>query len=215
MSRKALWVDVVKGILSTLLMGIGINLFISCELGSDPISVFLDGFHRLTGIEISLTDQVLNGILFLIGYIMNRKLIGINTIVNVLVLGLCIEIPNVIIEPMQLATQGLWLRILAMVVAQLLLATSFAWLQTFKNGISSIDVILFSLMEKTKLKYSTVRIIYDMLFIAVGWLLGGVVGIGTIFSLLTNGYFVEKIRRVINFILEKQEGSVRNERKYS
>lgn len=211
-----LWIDIVKCILSTLLMGIGINLFISCELGSDPMSVFLDGAHRISGIEISVIDQIICCILFLIGYIVNRKLIGINTIVNVLVLGICIQIPNVIIEPLQLANQVLWIRLLAMLVAQIVLAASTAWLQTFTNGIGCIDAVFFYIIEKTGLKYRSIRIMYDAIFIVSGWMLGGIVGVGTVFSLVTTGYFTEKIKEVIDFIHDKkQEGRVRNERKYS
>lgn len=53
-------------------------------------------------------------------------------------------------------------------------------------------------MEKTNIKYRTIRIIYDGCFISIGYLLGGVVGIGTIISLLTNGILVEKFRTVID-----------------
>lgn len=215
-NKREFWLDIVKSFLSTFLMGIGITLFISCELGSDPISVFLDGFHRISGVEISVIDQILNFTLFIIGFIINRKVIGVNTVINVLVLGVCIQIPSMIIEPMNLANQIIWVRIVAMVVAQILLATSFAWLQTFKNGISSLDAVIFYIIEKTGLKYRTIRIIYDAIFIVLGWFLGGIVGVGTVFSLLTNGYFTEKIRCKIDYIIErKQERRFKNERKYS
>lgn len=214
--HRSLWMNVIKSIASTLLMGIGINLFISCELGSDPMSVFLDGFHRLTGVDISVTDQVINMMLLLIGILCNRKLIGINTIINVLVLGICIQIPNILIEPLQLGSQSIWVRMAAMVAAQLVLATSFAWMQTFEKGISSIDVVFFYIIDKTHLDYRTIRVIYDAVFMISGCLFGGIVGIGTIFSLLTNGYFVQKIRKSIDVISNrKQKGSLRNERKYS
>lgn len=216
MEHKALWSNVLKSTASTLLMGIGINLFISCELGSDPMSVFLDGFHRMTGIDISITDQVINMMLLLVGFLCNRKLIGINTIINVLVLGICIQIPNILIEPLQLSNQSIWIRMTAMVAAQLVLAASFAWMQTFEKGISSIDVVFFYIIDKTNLEYRTIRIIYDAIFMLSGWAFGGVVGIGTIFSLLTNGYLVQKIKKKIDIISErKQRGCVRHERKYS
>lgn len=216
MINKEMWIDIIKSFLSTLLMGIGITIFINCELGSDPISVFLDGFHRVSGMEISLIDQVLICIILIIGFIVNRKAIGINTIINALVLGVCIQIPNTIIEPMNLSEQAIWIRIIAIVLAQLLLAGSFAWLQTFKNGISSLDVIIFYIIEKTGLKYRTIRIVYDGIFIITGWLLGGVVGVGTIFSLSTNGYFTEQIKIKIDSIINnKTESRIKDERKYS
>lgn len=67
--------------------------------------------------------------------------------------------------------------------------------------------IVFSLklLKKTNIKYRTIRIIYDGCFICIGYLLGGVVGIGTIISLLTNGILVEKFRGVIDHIIILQD----------
>ena len=44
----------ILGFLATLLMGTAISLFLACNLGSDPITVFLDGFHKKTGVCIDV-----------------------------------------------------------------------------------------------------------------------------------------------------------------
>lgn len=211
---KDIYLNILKSIAATLLMGTAITLFVSCELGSDPMTIFLDGFHRMSDMEISLIDQILNILLLVIGLIVNRKLIGINTIINVLTLGICIEIPTYIINPMNLSSQGILMRILAMVIAQILLSTSLAWLQTFSKGISNIDAILFYIVDRFKIKYRIVRMIYDAIFLILGYCLGGILGIGTIFSVLTTGFFTEKIRILIDIIHKRQRG-IKNERKYS
>ncbi len=211
--NKDTGINILKSILATFLMGTAINLFVSCELGSDPMTIFLDGFNRTTGVELSLTTQVLNIILLIIGFIINRKLIGINTIINVISLGICTELPNYIIQPLNLASQEIFVRIFAMITAQLLLSISLAWLQTFNKGISNMDAILFYVIDKCKIKYRTAKIVYDMIFIISGYLLGGIVGLGTIFSLLTTGYLIETIRKIIDLIQEKRRG-IKNEREY-
>ena len=78
-------------------------------------------------------------------------------------------------------------------------------MQSFKDGINALDCIIFKIMEITNFKYRTIRIIYDGCFISIGYLLGGVVGIGTIISLLTNGILVEKFRGVINHLNRLQD----------
>ena len=195
---KELFNSIIKGFLATLLMGIGIALFIACELGSDPITVFLDGFNRVTKVPVSVIDQIINLVILFLAFIMNRKKIGVNTIVSVLALGICIQIPTLLIEPLNLSTQTFYIRIIGIVIGQLCLALSFAWMQSFKDGINALDCIFFKIIEKTNIKYRTIRIIYDGCFICIGYLLGGVVGIGTIISLLTNGILVEKFRVVID-----------------
>lgn len=65
--------SIVKVFCATCIMGFGIALFIACELGSDPVTVFLDGFHRKTGIAVSVTDEVLNLIILTLALLCNRK----------------------------------------------------------------------------------------------------------------------------------------------
>ena len=197
---KKLFKSIIKGVLATFLMGIGIALFIACELGSDPITVFLDGFNRVTKVPVSVIDQIINLVILFLAFIMNRNKIGVNTIVSVLALGICIQIPTMLINPIKLALQATYVRIIGIVIGQLCLALSFAWMQSFKDGINALDCIIFKIMEITNFKYRTIRIIYDGCFISIGYLLGGVVGIGTIISLLTNGILVEKFRGVINHL---------------
>lgn len=181
-------------------MGIGIALFIACELGSDPITVFLDGFNRVTKVPVSVIDQIINLVILFLAFIMNRNKIGINTIVSVLALGICIQIPTMLINPLKLALQTTYVRIIEILIGQLCLALSFAWMQSFKDGINALDCIIFKIMEITNFKYRTIRIIYDGCFISIGYLLGGVVGIGTIISLLTNGILVEQFKSLINYL---------------
>ena len=194
---KKLFKSIIKGVLATFLMGIGIALFIACELGSDPVTVFLDGFNRVTKVPVSVIDQIINLVILFLAFIMNRNKIGVNTIISVLALGICIQIPTMLINPLKLALQATSVGI---VIGQLCLALSFAWMQSFKDGINALDCIIFKIMEITNFKYRTIRIIYDGCFISIGYLLGGVVGIGTIISLLTNGILVEKFRGVINHL---------------
>lgn len=201
--------SVLKGFLATFIMGIGIALFIACELGSDPITVFLDGFNRVTGIPVSIIDQTINIIILILAIILNREKIGVNTIVCVLSLGICIQIPTMVIEVLHLASQHIIIRLIVMLIGQVCLTFSIAWMQTFADGINALDCVFFKIIERTNVKYRTIRIIYDGCFIISGFLLGGIVGIGTIVSLLTNGIMVEKFRILMDNFTRESERMVK------
>ena len=199
--------DISYGIIATLLMGVGISLFVSCQLGSDPVTVFLDGFNKTTGISIGITDQFLNLCTLVLGIILNRKLIGISSIVNVLVLGMCIDIPTAIFIPLHISEQSLLIRILVLIIAQICLGTSFAWMQTFKSGMNPIDAIFFRIINRFNCRYFTIRVIYDGLYLLIGYILGGVIGIGTILSIVTNGYITEHAKKAIIYAQIKFGGN--------
>lgn len=52
----------------------------------------------------------------------------------------------------------------------------------------------------------TIRIIYDGIYLIIGFLLGGIVGVGTILSITTNGFFIEKAKQVIELL---QDGDLK------
>lgn len=197
--------NVYRSFLATCIIGFGISLFIECQLGSDPMSVFLDGVNRVSGWPIGWIDQVLNIVLLLIGYGCNKRYVGINTIINVLLIGICVELPHQLIQSLGLADSSLGVRLILVLVAQLAMATGLAWLQTFEKGMSNIDAILITIHDKTGIRYWLLRMGYDALFIIVGWLLGGTIGIGTIIAILTTGYFTEIIRKLIDRIKFRKE----------
>lgn len=133
----------ILGFLATLLMETAISLFLACNLGSDPITVFLDGFHKKTGVSVGVTDQFLNLILLVIGYVVNRKAIGIQSVINVFVLGVCIDVPTHFIKYLNLEELSILIRLVVILFAQACFGLSFAWMQTFENGMNPMDAIFF------------------------------------------------------------------------
>lgn len=199
---KALCKEGSKCLLTTLFLGFGIALFISCGLGSDPVSVFLDGMNRTFHIPASLTDQIISLALLLIALMINRSSIGINTILQTLLIGICVEIPMRMIAPLEFATKALWIRFLMIVIAQFCMAFSYAWMQTFQMGMGTLDANIYKISEFFPVTYVTVRVCYDASFLLLGGILGGVIGFGSVFSLATMGLFTYYIRKFIDAFME-------------
>ena len=57
--------------------------------------------------------------------------------------------------------------------------------------------------ERLKIKYMYIRTVFDFIFFLIGVSLGGVVGIGTIFSICTLGFFISVFKRKIENVLIK------------
>jgi len=186
-----------KTFAATLLISSGVVLFINCELGADPITVFYDGLLRAFGIPVSVSDQVLMLILLILAFILNREAVGVNTVVFTLLIGICIEIPTRILEPFMIPQRGIFVRAALMLTAQLLLCTGYAWMQTFDSGISSEDAVLYTLVKKWNTRYMVIRVLSDVIYIVTGFLLGGVVGVGSLFAVFTTGFLIEKIKSFI------------------
>lgn len=189
--------EVLQCIVATFLIGLGVSLFIACQLGSDTITIFLDGMNRSFHISVGLMDQILTLFLFLLAFLLNRKGIGLCSVLNTLCIGICITISQGIVDAIEIESASFIVRMLGVVVAQACITFSYAWLQTFSQGMSITDVLLYTAMKKFNLNYITVRIVFDGTFVIVGVLLHGIIGIGTIFSLITMGCFTSFFKHMI------------------
>jgi len=68
-------------------------------------------------------------------------------------------------------------------------------------GVAPNDLIPLMLQEKLKCQYKWIRITLDLSYLIIGFLLGGVVGIGTVISALCQGpiiqFFMPKIDKIL------------------
>ncbi len=193
------------------MVGMGISMFLAIELGADTLTVFLDGMNRYFGIPASVTNQIVVGIILVLALLLNRKAVGLTTVIYVLAAGVCIELSSQIVSYWSLSTQPIALRVAAMVAAQLLMAAGYGWMQTFASGMMSIDAFLYGIVERWGVPYIAARGVFDLAFFLSGWALGGIIGIGTIFSVLTMGTFTAGMKKIIIKLQNKIKQKSRKE----
>lgn len=179
--------EIILTIISTIFIGFGVCIFIECRLGSDTITVFLDGMHRTFDIPVSVVDQILTIVIFILAILVNRKKVGISSVVNVLFIGVSIGIAEKIIVPMKIYEYSFIIRFIFVWIAQIFFCASYALMQTLDSGMGTFDAVIYSVKERFNLKYITVRTMFDLTYVIVGVMLGGRVGIGTVVSLVTTG----------------------------
>jgi uncharacterized membrane protein YczE len=163
------------------LYGFSDGLLILADLGLDPWDVLHQGLSRSMGLEVG-TWAILIGALVLLAWIPLRQRPGLGTLGNVVVVGLGINATLAVLP----APHGLPLRAVVLVVAVVL------------NGIATGAYIGAGLGPGPRDGLSTgiaargvslrlVRTVVEVSVLALGWLLGGSVGIGTVLYALTIG----------------------------
>lgn len=72
-------------------------------------------------------------------------------------------------------------------------------------GTGPNDLVGVVISDKLKKKFSIIRMIVDACFLVCGWLLGGVVGLGTVICLFlvgpVAGFFLPRSEKIINKII--------------
>lgn len=181
-----------------VLYGLSMAMMVRGALGLDPWDVF--HFGVATRLPLSLGGVViLAGVAVLLLWIPLRQMPGLGTIANAIVIGLATDAAlAVIAAPSLLATRG---GLLVGGVALNGLATALYIGSQFGPG--PRDGLMTGLVRRTGWSVRLVRTSIELTVIAVGWSLGGVVGIGTIIYALAIGPLVQVLLPVFIVDLDR------------
>lgn len=181
------------GALLTGLIGYGFSMAVMVRsgLGLDPWDVFHQGLANRSGMTIGIATAVV-GVAVLLAWIPLRNRPGVGTVANVVVIAITVDAALAFLpEP-----SGLPLRVAMMVGAVLLNAVSTVLYIGAGLGPGPRDGLMTGLVARTGLSVRLVRTSIEATVLAVGWLLGGTVGIGTVVYAFGIGPLVQLTLRV-------------------
>lgn len=173
-----------------VVMGIGVCLFKLSLMGNDPSSAMVMAIGSHIGQPFSITLIMANSIWFLFEFFLDRKLIGIGTLFNWFGVGIFTDLWTEAITHFFVLPESLMGRLAVMSLGVLILSFSCALYQTANLGIAPYDAISIIMADRLPLPYFWCRIISDSVCAALAFVLGGVVGLGTLFCALCLGPFI-------------------------
>lgn len=203
--RKAAILYMKKVIVCTVslaLLGIGCGINIVTSLGADPITVFYDGLSKVTGLSVGFTASILNAILIVTVFCIKRKYINIGTVIYLFILGIfidfgiwfynCLEIP-----------QTFFIRLVVSLIGCLICFIGLGGYMNADVGIDPWTALAIIVSEKTNKSFKLVKIYLDIITLILGWIMGGTLGIITIFCALVGGPVIQKSSELLDKILNK------------
>ena len=155
--------------------GFSMAMMVRAGLGLDPWDVFHQGLARHTGMTIGIASAVV-GVVVLLAWIPLRNRPGVGTIANVIVIAITVD-AGLLILP---TPTSLPVRTALMLGAVLLNAFSTVLYVGAGLGPGPRDGLMTGLVARTGLSVRLVRTSIEATVLAVGWLLGGTVGVGTV-----------------------------------
>ena len=168
--------------LGLLLYGLSIALMVRSGLGMNPWGVFHQGLSQVTGISLGM---VVNGVgaLVLLVWIPLRQWPGIGTVSNVFVIGVAADAALWLLPPVE----GLALRSACLIVAIVLNGVATGAYIGAGLGAGPRDGLTTGVVRLTGWEVRWVRMGIEAVVLALGWMLGGAVGVGTILYTLSTG----------------------------
>ncbi|MBR4422524.1 MAG: hypothetical protein IKS69_08320 [Erysipelotrichaceae bacterium] len=186
---KAFLARLLLSFLGTVISSLGIGCYYGCGLGTDPISVFVDGLHQISGLSYGTISTICNVIQAILIFLLIRKYLGIGTLIGVLIGGPLIDVFETLVRTgFPLETTSLPLRVIILAVGLITTGIGYGMGIVSEMGVGCFQFIPLFLAEKTPLDLKYTQMISDALFFVIGFLLGGVIGIGSLVGVLLTGY---------------------------
>ena len=204
MKKDRLFIRVIMSIIGMIILGIGVFFTIKVNLGSDPASTLQLGMAKQLGISYGLSTVIFNIVFLIIIFCFDKKYINISSILAIFIIGYTVEGMNLIW--LDLESLSLIYKLIICLIGTFVISIGVTVYIFSDLGVGATDGISELISGKTKFHYRTVRFVSDLILVILGYLLGSVVGVGTILITFSVGPFIQLNRKIMAPLLKKVVG---------
>lgn len=174
--------------------GVSIGVMQHARFGTDPFTVLITGLGNLVHAGYGVVFTVFASILLIVVFLLKRRLIGLSTIFTLVGIGAVVEFASRMVERL-LPNPNLPVRVLELAIGLLLVCIGASLYYTADLGVSPYDAMALILAERSGIPFRFCRIGTDAVCVAVGFITGAIIGIGTIVTALCMGPLIDLFNR--------------------
>ena len=191
---------ILNMVFGLFLYALGIVLMINASIGYAPWEVFHVGLANTVGLSIGVTSILAGIVIFVIVTTAGEKL-GLGTVASMILTGLFIDL--IFFVSVIPVAKTLVSGIIVLVAGLFIVALGSYFYMKSALGVGPRDNLMVVLARKTRLPVGLCRSAIEVFVTAIGWLLGGMVGIGTIIAGITVGFCVQLVFKLLRFDVTK------------
>ncbi|TAH68615.1 MAG: hypothetical protein EWM47_07915 [Anaerolineaceae bacterium] len=191
---------IIMTVIGVLILGFSIGIFNFSAFGMGPFQVFVHGLWRHIPMGYGVFYMILNLIILIFIFFIDRHKIGLGTVVNIFLLGYVVEYTSLFFDR-RIPNPSIWVRTLFLIVGIIILCLGVSLYIIGDLGISPYDSIALILSEKKVAPFQYCRIGTDLISTIIGFLLGETVGIGTLATAFFMGPIVDFFNKRISIPL--------------
>ncbi len=183
--------------------GIAVGFFKRAFFGVDPFQCFCNGINQVIPIGFGTLYMLINAVLLVIDFFLDRHYIGISTFINLFLLGYAAEFSEQMLAGW-FGDPGIGLRIAFLVIGIVVSCIAAAFYYTADLGVSTYDAIPLHIADRKPklfgkvLPFRVIRIISDLICVGIGFALGFAPGIGTVITALFMGPLIAFFKKTLS-----------------
>ncbi|MGM0421215.1 MAG: YczE/YyaS/YitT family protein [Bacillota bacterium] len=194
--RQDYWARILILLFGVFLISLGIFLFINAQMGSDPITVLIDGVATTLNLSFGQATILINtGIVFLLLLLTGKKF-GVGTVLNAIFVGVFLDLLFLFFG--SITPDFILYRYLMLIAAVISLGSGIAIYVSANMGEGPIEALMLLLKDETNFSLKSVKISMDLCFGAVGFLLGATFGVGTLIGAVAVGPVTQTVFNVVD-----------------
>ena len=199
-NKKLFIVRILMMAAGIIILGFSIAVLKLALLGNDPYTGMLFAIADVTPISYPLWQIIFGIIFFIVQLLMGRHLIGVGTIINTFTIGYIVDFSyRFILFPAFGQPEGFPLQLITLIIGMLICSVGISLYQKADLGVSPYDSLSLIADERLKkIPYFWCRIVCDGTCALVCFLLGGIVGIGTLLTAFGFGPLVAFFNKVLS-----------------
>lgn len=174
-------------LLGCFIIQIGVAFFINANTGGDSCVVFAQGISNTLHITVGTANTIFLCTALVILLLFARNKIGLGTFLAAFGTGIFLDVSNMVIQKLSLESLPYVVRLFIVAGSCIIIAVGFSIQKTANLGVAPHDELPFLVSDATKIQYRWIRIGFDVTYVVIGYLLGGVLGLGTIVATLLLG----------------------------
>ena len=168
--------------LGLIFFGFGEGLLIVSGIGASPWNVLHQGIALNFGLSIGTIAFLVSFLVLLLWFFLDQK-IGMGTIINFIIIAIMIDVTIYYFDK----PNEFFLQLIMIFAGILIVGFGTAMYLIANLGAGPRDGLMTGLQKKTNAPIALVRTSIEIIVVLLGWFLGGIVGVGTLFYALGIG----------------------------
>lgn len=186
--------------MGVLISGFSVGMFNRSAFGMDPFQVFAHGIWRHLPIGFGTFYTILNLLMLIAIFFLDRSKIGLGTAMNIFLMGYMVQFSSWLFEKI-FPDPVIGIRCVLLAAGIMLLCFGSSLYFIGDLGVSTYDAVALIISEKKTLRFQYCRISTDLICTIIGFSLGAVAGIGTVVTALFMGPIIAFFNKTISMPL--------------
>lgn len=181
-------------VIGITLAAISVGLQKVSGLGVDPFSVLTFGVADALNMNYPTVNILVCAVLAIVALVLDRKLLGIATIVNLLFSGFVTDGTTKVVKWIAGEELSMTVRVVLLLMVVVTISIAAALYYSAELGVSPYDAQALTIADKTRIPFRAARIGTDVICCGVGFALGGDLGLATVLYAFCMGPIIQFFR---------------------